>query len=100
MAGRHDAVAALVTLLETRRFVSVVRPGGMGTTTVAISVAQALVDDFGEAVFFVDLGALTDAALVPSAVAAAPDVVSQGQDPLPSLLAFLAGRRLLTTKER
>ena len=82
-------------LLASRRFVSVVGPGGMGKTTVAISIAHALLDEFGGAVYFVDLGAVTDATLVPGAVAAVLGVFGQTQDPLPSLLAFLAGRRLL-----
>lgn len=95
MIGRDGAVGALSMLLTSRRFVSVVGPGGMGKTTVAISVAHALLDEFDEGVYFVDLGAVTDAALVPCAVAAVLGVFVQAQDPLPGLLAFLAGRRLL-----
>jgi predicted ATPase/DNA-binding winged helix-turn-helix (wHTH) protein len=95
MVGRDDAVETLSMLLASRRFVSVVGPGGMGKTTVAISIAHALLDEFGGAVYFVDLGAVTDATLVPSAVAVVLGVFGQTQDPLPGLLAFLAGRRLL-----
>ena len=95
MVGRDGAVGTLSMLLASRRFVSVVGPGGMGKTTVAISIAHALLDEFGGAVYFVDLGAVTDAALVPSAVAAVLGVFGQAQDPLPGLLSFLAGRRLL-----
>ena len=95
MVGRDDAVDTLSMLLASRRFVSVVGPGGMGKTTVAISIAHALLDEFGGAVYFVDLGVVTDATLVPSAVAAVLGVFGQAQDPLPGLLAFLAGRRLL-----
>lgn len=95
MVGRNDAVETLSMLLTARRFVSVVGSGGMGKTTVAVSVAHALLDEFGHAVYFVDLGTVTDETLVPSAVAAALGVVGQTQDPLPSLVAFLAGRRLL-----
>jgi len=95
MVGRDGAVETLSMLLASRRFVSVVGPGGMGKTTVAISIAHALLDEFGGAVYFVDLGAVTDATLVPSAVAAVLGVFGQTQDPLPGLLAFLAGRRLL-----
>ena len=93
--GRNGAVEALLTLLASRRFVSVVGPGGLGKTTVAVSVAHALLDDFGEAVYFVDLGALSDPQLVPSAVAEVLGVFVQTQDTLPSLMAFLAGRRIL-----
>jgi DNA-binding winged helix-turn-helix (wHTH) protein len=95
MVGRNDTVEALSMLLTARRFVSVVGPGGMGKTTVAVSVAHALLEEFGHAVYFIDLGAVTDETVVPSAVAAALGVFGQMQDPLPGLVAFLAGRRLL-----
>jgi predicted ATPase/DNA-binding winged helix-turn-helix (wHTH) protein len=95
MVGRDGAVETLSLLLTSRRFVSVVGPGGMGKTTVAVSIAHTLLDEFGGAVYFVDLGAVTDATLVPSAVAAVLGIFGQEQDPLSDLLAFLAGRRLL-----
>jgi len=95
MIGRDGAVEALSRLLASRRFVSVVGPGGLGKTTVAVAVAHALLDDFGDAVHFVDLSAIKDAALVPSTVATALGVLVQARDPLPSLLAFMAGRRIL-----
>jgi predicted ATPase/DNA-binding winged helix-turn-helix (wHTH) protein len=95
MVGRDDTVRALSAQLMTRRFVSIVGPGGMGKTTVAVSIAHALIDDFGGAVFFVDLGALTDPALVPTAVASALGFMVQAQDPFLSLLAFLGERRVL-----
>jgi predicted ATPase len=90
MVGRDGAVEALSMLVASRRFVSVVGPGGMGKTTVAVSVAHALLDAFDDAVYFVDLGAVTNATLVPSAVAAVLGAFGQTQDPLPGLLAFLA----------
>jgi DNA-binding winged helix-turn-helix (wHTH) protein len=95
MIGRDGAVAALSALLASRRFVSVVGPGGLGKTTVAVAVAHALLDDFGDAVHFVDLSAIKDATLVPSTVATVLGVLVQAQDPLPSLLASLAPRRIL-----
>src|SRR5246127_4978039 len=66
MVGRDDTVRALTQQLQEWRFVSIVGPGGVGKTTVAISVAHALVDGFQGAVFFIDLAALTDAKLVPA----------------------------------
>ena len=95
MVGREDTVEALSILLAARRFVSVIGPGGMGKTTVAISVAHALLVDFGDAVYFIDLGAVTDPTLVPSTVATVLGVSLQAQDPLSNLLAILADRRLL-----
>jgi len=95
MVGRDDTVRALSAQLMTRRFVSIVGPGGMGKTTVAVAIAHALIDDFEGAVFFVDLGALTDPGLVPTAVASALGFMVQAHDPFLSLLAFLGQRRVL-----
>jgi predicted ATPase len=58
MVGRDDTVRSLAEELQVWRFVSIVGPGGVGKTTVAISVAHALVDGFHDAVFFVDLAAV------------------------------------------
>ena len=74
--------ARLSAQLMMCRFVSIVGPGGIGKTTVAISVAHALLDGFNGAIFFVDLAALTDAKLVPTAVASALGFMVQTQDPL------------------
>jgi predicted ATPase len=79
----------------TWRFVSVVGPGGMGKTTVAVSVANALLDGFKGSAFFVDLGALTDPHLVPTAVASALGFMVGAQDPLVSLPAFLGDKKIL-----
>jgi DNA-binding winged helix-turn-helix (wHTH) protein len=69
MIGRDDTIRALSAQLMMWRFVSIVGAGGIGKTTVAISVAHMLLDGFNGAVFFVDLAALTDAKLIPTAVA-------------------------------
>jgi predicted ATPase/DNA-binding winged helix-turn-helix (wHTH) protein len=95
MIGRDDTIRSLSAQLMMRRFVSIVGAGGIGKTTVAISVAHALSNDFNGAVFFVDLAALTDAKLVPTAVASALGFMMQAQDPLLSLLAFIGDRKLL-----
>ena len=81
--------------LMTWRFVSIVGPGGIGKTTVAISVAHALLDGFGGAICFVDLAALTDSRLVATAVASALGFMVQTKDPLRGLLAFIGDKRLL-----
>jgi predicted ATPase/DNA-binding winged helix-turn-helix (wHTH) protein len=95
MVGRDDAVRSLAQRLQMSRFVSIVGPGGVGKTTVAISVAHALVDGFHAAVFFVDLVALTDPELVPTAVASALGLMVQTQDPLAGLLAFIGDKKIL-----
>jgi predicted ATPase/DNA-binding winged helix-turn-helix (wHTH) protein len=95
IVGRDDTVRALAQQLQACRFVSIVGPGGVGKTTVSISVAHALVDGFHDAVFFIDLVALTDPKLVPTAVASALGLTVQTQDPLVGLLAFIGDRKIL-----
>src|ERR1700758_4869334 len=95
MVGRDDTVRSLAQQVQMWRFVSIVGPGGVGKTTVAISVAHALIDGFHDAVFFIDLAALTDPQLVPTAVASALGLMVQTQDPLANLLAFIGDRKIL-----
>jgi predicted ATPase/DNA-binding winged helix-turn-helix (wHTH) protein len=95
MIGRDDTIRTLSAQLMMCRFVSIVGPGGIGKTTVAISVAHTLLDGFNGAVFFVDLAALTDARLVPTAVASALGLMVQTQDPLRSLPAFIGDKKIL-----
>jgi DNA-binding winged helix-turn-helix (wHTH) protein len=95
MVGRDDTVRSLAEQLQVRRFVSIVGPGGIGKTTVAISVAHTLVDGFQDAVFFIDLAALTDPQLVPTAVASALGFMVHTQDPLVGLLAFIGDKKIV-----
>jgi predicted ATPase/DNA-binding winged helix-turn-helix (wHTH) protein len=95
MVGREETVRTLLAQLITWRFVSLVGPGGVGKTTVAVSVAHALIEGFRGAVFFVDLGALADPRLVATAVASAIGFMMPAQDPTLSLVAFLRQKRVL-----
>ena len=95
VVGRDEAVRAVLQQLMTGRFVSIVGPGGIGKTTVAVSVAHALLNGFSGAVFFVDLSALTNPQLVPTAVASALGFMIQAHDPFGSLVAFLGQKKIL-----
>jgi len=95
MVGRDDTVHLLSTQLMMSRFVSIIGPGGMGKTTVAIAVAHALLSGFDDAVFFVDLAPISDPQLVPATVALALGFMWQTQDPLANLLAFVSDKKIL-----
>ena len=95
MIGRDDEVAAVRATLLRQRFVTIVGPGGMGKTTVAISVAHALVHEFPDCAVFVDLAAIADASLVAGMVAAALGMAVHSIDPEPGIVVFLDSRRVL-----
>src|SRR6202789_2916760 len=95
MVGRDDTVRSLARQLQAWRFLSIVGPGGIGKTTVAISVAHALVDGFDGAVFFIDLATLTDPQLVLTAVALALGFIVRTEDPVVGLLAFIGDKKIL-----
>jgi predicted ATPase/DNA-binding winged helix-turn-helix (wHTH) protein len=94
LIGRERTIGTLSSQLLSRRFISVVGPGGIGKTTVAVAIAHALRQKFGDDnIFFVDLGSLTDPAVVPGAVASVIGCAIHGADLEQSILAFLSDRR-------
>ncbi|KAA2236773.1 ATP-binding protein [Salinarimonas soli] len=93
--GREDSIQALATQLRARRLVTIVGPGGIGKTTVALAVARLVAGEFDDGGLFVDLSPLNDAAHVPGAVAAALGLAIQSRDPIPAICAFLKVQRLL-----
>jgi predicted ATPase/DNA-binding winged helix-turn-helix (wHTH) protein len=95
MVGRDETVETLKAAVASRRFVSIVGPGGVGKTTIAIAVAHALAPEFPGAVCFVDLGAIQDESLFVTAVASAVGCLDHAQGSLEGLLAFLSEERLL-----
>lgn len=95
IVGRDVLVRDLADLLAGQRLLTVVGPGGMGKTTVAVSVAERVTADQGWEVAFVDLAPLADPELVPAAVAAAVGVAVRSADPVAEIAAAIEGRRWL-----
>jgi predicted ATPase/DNA-binding winged helix-turn-helix (wHTH) protein len=95
MIGRGDTVAALVSRLSRERLVTIVGPGGVGKTTVALAVAERMIPAYEHGVWLVDLAPLGDPRLVPSAVAAALGLEMRTEDSLSSVVASLKDKRIL-----
>ncbi|HEY0801528.1 MAG TPA: winged helix-turn-helix domain-containing protein, partial [Steroidobacteraceae bacterium] len=95
MLGRDEAVHEVSDRLRSHRFVSVVGSGGIGKTTVAVSVAHAMRREFGGAVYFLDLGPLDDPLLSFRALASALGLPVNTEVSLPILLRFFRDRRAL-----
>jgi len=95
MIGREETVAALVSRLSRARLVTILGPGGIGKTTVALAVAEAVVSSYEHGVWLIDLAPLGDARLVPSAIATILDLQIRAADPLPGLIARLRDKQML-----
>jgi pentatricopeptide repeat protein len=75
--GRHDDVAEVDRLLDDARMVTLTGAGGCGKTRLALQAAADRLDRHPDGVWFVELSALNEAALVAQAVAEALSVREQ-----------------------
>src|SRR6266700_4092572 len=86
MVGRKHTVATIQAKLAAQRLVTIVGPGGIGKTTVAVAVANEMRSIFNGQIRFVDLGSLGGGPLVAPAVAASLGLVIQTDDVVPALV--------------
>ena len=93
--GREQNIASISEALGRHRLVSIVGPGGIGKTTLALAIAKELGGLYRDGVSFVDLGLLTDARLVPAAVAASLHQPVGPGDLVAEILVYLRSRNLL-----
>lgn len=98
--GRRDEIAGIVQrLMEPDcNLLTLIGPGGMGKTRLAIEVAQTLAKTHPplDGVYFVDLQPLNSGNLLEIALANALNLVISGADePLSQLLSYLDGRAAL-----
>src|SRR6266481_1199262 len=95
MIGRETVVGEVSDKLRGERFVTLLGPGGIGKTTIALAVRRAAAEEFGAKVFFVDLESLTDSRHVAGAVAASLGVALKSNDPGLELVDLVRSRKLL-----
>src|ERR1700733_2915468 len=94
--GRRRDLAEIRKKLATARLVSLVGPGGVGKTRLALRAAADLARGFGDGAWLIELAEVRDAALVPEAVLAALDLRDQaGVEPLQILRSFWQEKELL-----
>jgi hypothetical protein len=93
--GRGDAIGLLSKSLASHRLVTIIGPGGIGKTTVALAVARRSLAFFAEGARFVDFSSLTEPQLIASALASVFGISVLSQDPLAGLVAHLRGKPML-----
>jgi predicted ATPase/DNA-binding winged helix-turn-helix (wHTH) protein len=95
MVGRDNVVRELTVQLKKQRFVSIVGAGGIGKTTIALTLAHRMLSEFQGAVHFLDFGAVEDARLLTSLLASQLGLAAVSDQPLPVILTFLREQRVL-----
>lgn len=84
--GREHEVREITALLEEARLLTLTGPGGIGKTRLALKIAADQLGRFADGVYLADLSPITNASLVPEAIATALVVREQpGRDIVDSL---------------
>ncbi|MGE5675717.1 MAG: diguanylate cyclase [Mycobacterium leprae] len=94
--GREQEIHDVKRLLQEHRLVTLIGPGGVGKTRLALQIAAELMDQFPGGVFFVPLDPVHSAGFIISTIADAMDFHFRGaEDPKTQLLEFLRDKAVL-----
>ena len=95
MVGREPVLSEVVDNLRAERFVTLLGPGGIGKTTIAVAAGHAVAKEFGGDVYFVDLGSLTDPDHVVWAIGTSLGLVLKSNAASVELIDLIRSRKLL-----
>ncbi len=96
LIGRDEALDEVVALLGRERLATIVGPGGVGKTRLAIAAGWRAADAYPDGIWLIDLAPLADPTLVVSAVATTLGVARDATELTAEQIASaIRGRRLL-----
>src|SRR5947207_7105513 len=94
--GREREFGEVKKMLREARLVTLHGVGGLGKTRLSLQVAADVLDEYPDGVWFVELAPITDAQLVPQAVASVLGVKEEAGRPVTeALVKFVKDRALL-----
>jgi non-specific serine/threonine protein kinase len=95
MVGRERELAEVRRLLTVSRLLTLIGPGGVGKTRLALRAARTMADEYPDGVHLVRLDSLGDPALLARAVSDALGLDDSAKDPLARTIEFVHGKNLL-----
>ena len=95
MIGRHALLDSLVTQLPDQRFITLVGPGGIGKTTVALRVAEQLIGHYRDGIRLLDLAPIHDPRMISAHLATLLDLALHDGEPVNCLATCLRERQML-----
>jgi DNA-binding winged helix-turn-helix (wHTH) protein len=95
LIGCDEVIGRISEQLAHHRLITLVGPGGIGKTSIAVATAERLTNSYDHGVWFVDLTAISDPRLLAAAVGSTIRVDISAEDPFASLLSFLSDKRML-----
>jgi predicted ATPase/class 3 adenylate cyclase len=94
--GREKEIAEVKRLLTATHLLTLMGTGGAGKTRLSLQVGSELLDVYPDGVWFIEFAPLTDATLVPQAIASAMGVREEhGRPMLSTLTDYLRDRTVL-----
>lgn len=98
LIGAEETTATILDIIQRPgvRLLTLMGPGGVGKTRLAIAAGTGLLSKFRDGVFFIQLETLTDPALLIAQIARSLNIETSGANPLmDALKAYLRERQML-----
>ena len=93
--GRQNAIEEVKNEIQTHALVTIVGPGGIGKTSVALAVAAANEGAYPDGTYVIDLATIVNPELVASTMSEAIGIPVVSASPMPPLIARLRTRKVL-----
>ena len=95
MIGRQSLVDNLVNQLPRQRFITLVGPGGIGKTTVALRVAEQLIGRYRDGILLLDLAPINKPSMIAPHLASLLELSLHDDEPIRGIATFLRDRQML-----